>query len=230
MKTIILKNVMILTALAAITTLTSCVEENELDTIKDAQMCLNSATTTTAQSCVSKLASNTSEQAYQLKCAAYFIEEGFGTPSALIDAVSAAQGASCTGCSGSINILTQLSFSSTTQSAAAFNVCSNSGIAVYSQLSSLVQISTLANPAGTLSTAADFETAILSLPAATLGSVVSTAYASSCTGQSTTASDAALTTYCSELGAVVTATSDAVIGACLKEKLTGNNDAACTLF
>lgn len=224
MKTTVTKTSMILSATALMTamTFTSCNKESELDAIKDAQMCLNTATTATAQSCVAKLSAIATEQASQLKCAAYFIQEGFGTPSALIDAIDAAEGASCTGCSGSMNIISALKFSAPAQSSAAFEVCSTSGIPVYSQLSSLVQISTLANAFGaSATTPAQFETAITSMPATMLGEVVLTAFESSCTGES--GSGAALQKFCGELKGAVAEATPADVGTCLKYKLTGDN-------
>lgn len=196
---------------------TGCAKENELDTIKDAQMCLNKATTATAQSCVSKLANIATEQASQLKCAAYFIQEGYGTPTKLIDAIEAADSGSG---SSSVNMISELSFSSATQSSAAFDVCNSSGIAVYSQLSSLVQISTLAKVAGGLSsssTPAQFATAINTLPSSTLGDLVNTTYESSCSGSSSNGE--ALQKYCTELGSTLTTANTTQIGDCLKYKI-----------
>lgn len=209
------------TALLTAVVLTSCTKESELDTIKDAQMCLNDAAPAAAQACVSKLSAIDTDQANQLKCAAYFIEEGFGTPSALIDAIDAAEGASCTGCSGSMNVISVLKFSTAAQSSAAFEVCNDSGIGVYSQLSSLVQISTLANSFGaSATTPAQFETAILAMPPALLGDVALSAYASSCTGQS--GSGEALQNFCGELAGAVAEATPTDIGVCLQYKLTGN--------
>ena len=204
------------TALLTVVTLTSCSKESELDTIKDAQMCLNTATTATAQSCVSKLAGITTDQANQLKCAAYFIEEGFGTPTKLLDAIEAAEGSD-----GTVGMISQLKFSSSANSSAAFDVCNDSGIGVYSQLSSLVQISTLANTLGaSATTPAEFATAIDTMPAAVLGEVVLATYASSCSGES--GSGEALQSFCGELAGAVAEATPADVGVCLKYKLTGN--------
>lgn len=197
--------------------LAGCSKESELDTIKDAQMCLNKATAGngSAQTCVSKLSAIATPQANQLKCAAYFIDEGYGTPTKLIEAIEAAESG---GGSSSINMISELSFSDTTQSAAAFEVCNTSGIAVYSQLSSLVQISTLAkgiNPAA--STPAEFATAVSNIPSAALGELVTETYASSCTSNSE--SGEALNEFCDELGAALVTSNSTQIGDCLKYKL-----------
>jgi len=226
MKTLATKNstismILSATALLTVAALTSCSKESELDTIKDAQRCLNTATTVTAQSCVSKLAALTTNQANQLKCAAYFIAEGYGTPTKLLDAVEAANGASCgAGCSPSVNIISQLSFSSIGNSNAAFNVCNSSGIAVYSQLSSLVQISTLVKTASaSATTGADYAAVIATLDATTLGTLVETTFESSCTNQS--GRGAALQVYCGQLSQALAETAPVDVGACLKYKLTG---------
>lgn len=194
-----------------------CAKESELDTIKDAQMCLNKAAPSAAQACVAKLGST--DQANQLKCAAYFIQEGFGSPTKLIQAIEKAESG---GSNSSVNMISELSFTNTTQSGLAFNVCNSSGIAVYSQLSSLVQISTLAKSVGSLppnATPAQYETAIASIPDADLGNLVTTTYQSSCTGSSS--SGDALKEYCDQLSGAVAEATPAEVGACIKYKLTG---------
>ena len=222
-KSLILSATALLTAMA----FTSCSKESELDTIKDAQMCLNDATTSTAQSCVSKLSGINTPQANQLKCSAYFIEEGYGTPTKLLDAIEAAE--SNTGSSSSVNMISELAFADANNAAEAFDVCNASGIPVYSQLSSLVQISTLAKGFNSnASTPADFEAAIVQISSPVLGQLVNTTYQSSCNGSAT--SGEALSEYCTELGAVLAGADADDIGDCLKEKLTGNNVAGCSLF
>lgn len=227
MKSLILSATALLTAMA----FTSCSKESELDTIKDAQMCLNDATTATAQSCVSKLSGINTPQANQLKCAAYFIEEGYGTPTKLIDAIEAAE--TSNGNTGSMNMISQLSFQDSNNASEAFDVCSVSGISVYSQLSSLVQISTLAKSLGSLpdgASADDYKDAIINdVPPAALGALVNSTYASSCSGGNA-GSGEALSEYCDELSEVIAGASEADIGNCLKEKLSGANVAACPLF
>lgn len=220
MKTIVTPTKLILATLAALT-FNGCAKESELDTIKDAQMCLNKATTATAQSCVSKISGLATDQANQLKCAAYFIQEGYGTPTKLIDAI---KNADTGGSTSSVNMIAELSFSTETQSSLAFNVCNSSGIPVYSQLSSLVQISTLAKTLGSLtpsSTPADYATAIATIPPTTLGNLVTTTYQASCTGSSS--SGDALKEYCDQLGGALAEATPADIGTCVQYKLTGTN-------
>lgn len=222
-KSLILSATALLTAMA----FTSCSKESELDTIKDAQMCLNDAAPSGAQACVSKLSGINTDQANQLKCAAYFIEEGYGTPTKLIDAIEAAENNS--GSSSSMNMISELAFLDANNASEAFDVCNDSGIAVYSQLSSLVQISTLAKGFNNnASTPADYEAAVVQIPSTVLGQLVNTTYQSSCSG--TSASGEALSEYCTELGEVLAGADADDIGDCLKEKLTGNNVAGCSLF
>lgn len=221
MKTTVKSSHLILATLTlAVFSLTACEKESEMDTIKDAQMCLNKAAPANAQACVSKLASNTSPQANQLKCAAYFIQENLGTPTALIDALDQSN-ASCTGCSsGSMAIISALSFSSgVATSNAAFDVCSTSGVAIYTQLSSLVQIATLAksiNPAAM--TPDQYATAVNTIPSSTLGELVQTTYSSSCSSSNSN-SDSALNEFCGELGSALASSSTADVGECLKYKM-----------
>lgn len=214
-------------ALIATAALTSCQSDN-LDDVKNAQMCLNHAAPADAQGCVSNLSSNTTPQADQLKCAAYFIQENFGSPTALITAIDQSKNATtCTGCSSSLNIVTAMSFSSETQAQAAFDVCNASGVDVYAQLSSIVQIATLAkqvNPSA--STPADFSTAIASLASADLGNLVLTTYTNSCSDASTTDNKNGknvFAQYCTEMASTLTGATPTDVGACLKYKLTGNN-------
>lgn len=224
MKTTVRPTKLILATLTLATLgMSGCSKESELDTIKDAQMCLNKATTGTAQACVSKLSGIVTEQANQLKCAAYFIQEGYGTPTKLIEAIENAENG---GSSSSVNMISELSFSDSVQSGLAFDVCNTSGIAVYAQLSSLVQISTLAKTLGSLdpatATPSDYSNAIVTnIPDITLGNLVTTTYASSCNG--TSSSGEALQDYCGQLSGALAESSPAGIGQCVKYKLTGQN-------
>lgn len=222
MKTIVKpSHVLLATLTLAVFSLTACEKESEMDTIKDAQMCLNSAAPSGAQACVSKLASNTSPQANQLKCAAYFIQENLGTPTALIEALDQSN-PSCTGCSsGSMAVISALSFpSGTAVSQAAFDVCSSSEIPIYTQLSSLVQIATLAKSLSPGAITPDqYATAVNSIPSSDLGSLVQTTYASSCTSNGSTNSDSALNEFCGELGAALSTSTTSNIGECMKYKM-----------
>ncbi len=238
-KTVKPSHLLLATVTLAVFGLTACEKESEMDTIKDAQMCLNSAAPAGAQSCVSKLASNNSPQANQLKCAAYFIQEGLGSPTALIDAIDASNtDNSCATCSDSMAIISQLKFSSTGSAVtdvanadAAFDVCSASGVGIYTQLASMVNIATLASSVAATEDAAGYATAIATLPDADLGSIAIQTYTTSCDSNSTTndSDESQLQKYCGELAEVTSGLTEAQVGACLKEKLTGNNT-TCPIF
>ncbi|MCM2354594.1 MAG: hypothetical protein NDI63_13335 [Pseudobdellovibrio sp.] len=221
-KTVQPSHLLLATVTFAVFGLTACEKESEMDTIKDAQMCLNSAAPSGAQACVSKLASNNSPQANQLKCAAYFIQENLGTPTALIEALDQSN-PSCSGCSsGSMAVISALSFpSGTAVSDAAFEVCSSSGVPVYTQISSLVQIATLAKSINASATTPDqYATAVNSIPASVLGELVQTTYASSCNSSNTSSNQgSALTEFCGELGSALSSATTTDVGECLKYKM-----------
>lgn len=235
-KTVKPSHLLLATLTLAVFGLTACEKESEMDTIKDAQMCLNKAAPADAQACVSKIASNTSPQANQLKCAAYFIQENLGSPTGLIEAIDASNtDNSCASCSGSMAIISQLKFSSTgnavTDAAnadAAFNVCSASGVGIYTQLASMVNIATITGAAlGANATAQDYATAIAALPPSgveAIGSIVLQTYSSSCESGTPANGDASeLQKYCSELSGAVAEATPADVGACIQYKLTGQN-------
>lgn len=226
-KTVKPSHLLLATVTLAVFSLTACEKESELDTIKDAQMCLNSAAPAGAQACVSKLASNNSPQANQLKCAAYFIEENLGSPTGLIEAIDASNtDNSCASCSGSMAIISQLKFSSIGNADAAFSVCSSSGVGIYTQLASMVNIATITGAAlGSNATAQDYATAIAAVPADTLGDIVLQTYASSCDSNSSSDSnnESELQKYCTELSGAVAEATPTDVGACIKYKLTGQN-------
>ena len=237
-KTVKPSHLLLATVTFAVFGLTACEKESEMDTIKDAQMCLNSAAPSGAQACVSKIASNTSPQANQLKCAAYFIQENLGSPTALIDAIDASNtDNSCAGCSDSMAIISQLKFSSTGNSVsdianadAAFSVCSASGVGIYTQLASMVNIATLASSFAATEDAAGYAAAINSIPDADLGSIAIQTYTSSCDANNQAEdSDSQLQQYCGELAEVTNGLTEAQVGACLKEKLSGVADPGCPL-
>lgn len=60
--------------------MTSCGSKKEVDSIGEAQQCLNEATSSTAMSCASKVDGLTSAGAYNIRCAAAFVREGFASP------------------------------------------------------------------------------------------------------------------------------------------------------
>ena len=68
--------------------LLGCGSATDVDKIGDAQQCLNSATSTTAMSCTTKVDGLTSTGAYNIRCAAAFVREGFANPTKYTSAFS----------------------------------------------------------------------------------------------------------------------------------------------
>lgn len=218
------KLILTLTATLALITFSAC-QKSDTNNLQEAQLCLNTATASTARNCVSSISSNTTAYADSLRCSAIFISENFSTPAQFIDAINSMNGTGCGGgCSSTINALTTFNFSNGVDGAAntataneAFSVCSQSGVKFYAQISSLFKLGTLAKVASNLPnpTASDIEAAINTLPNATLGEIVTTTYSSVCTD--TTNASTETQQYCAELGtALAGKSSSADIGACLK--------------
>ncbi|WP_413586470.1 hypothetical protein [Bdellovibrio sp. HCB274] len=65
--------------------------QSEKDMIMEAQYCLDKANSGTADSCISGIASLTSENAYAIRCAAGFLKSGVTTPENLAEAFTAIQ-------------------------------------------------------------------------------------------------------------------------------------------
>ncbi|MBL7555855.1 MAG: hypothetical protein JNM24_08540 [Bdellovibrionaceae bacterium] len=88
--------------------LIGCGSETEVDKIGDAQQCLNSATSTTAMDCVTKVDGLSSTGAYNIRCAAAFVREGFANPTKYTNAFSNLNNGQ-----GTANFMGLVSFSST---------------------------------------------------------------------------------------------------------------------
>lgn len=224
--------------------LTAC-QKSELNDLEEAQLCLNTASASAARACVSSLASNSSQRANSLKCASIFISEGFGTPVSFINALDSLNSTgSCTGgCSSTVNAIKTFNFtgagvSNTTQldtnvatANEAFDVCSASGVNIYTQISSLFKIGTLtaklayALNGGSTLTEDQIKAQINNVSSVDLGNLVTTTYNGTCTDTSK-ASDSTKK-YCAELASALGSyTSPTDIGNCLKIKLN-NPNAAC---
>lgn len=172
----------------------------DADKIGDAQICLDSATAATANSCLEKISGLTSKAAYALRCAGGFIAEGFDRPEKYIQAYSqlTATPTGCTGtCSPTLGVMALLTFSSTDTASATYDNCYLSGSQGYTLLASTVKSATiLAKVArnilgfvGTL-TAANLEAAAAAIAngsaasvasPADVGSLAITTYQLSCT-------------------------------------------------
>ncbi len=215
-------------------TIFSCQKSGNND-LQEAQLCLNTATAAEAQNCVAKIASNTSEKAYKLRCAAVFIANNFGSPTSFVTALdqikNGANAPGCTGgeCSGTLVAMSSLNFgttpAATTAATQAFTECSASGVGIYTQISSLFKIGTLLASTAGGTTPANLASALPALAGASpavVGEIVQTTYASTCTNLDK-ASDSTKK-YCSELAtALANGQTTTEIGACLLNKM--NNPA-----
>lgn len=224
----------------------SCAPSEKND-LKDAQMCLNTSPASEARNCLTKIASDSSAQAYKLKCAAVFISEGYNTPSSFIDALDqlSSKPGSCTGgCSSTINALTSLTFKNDDNASAtdraqsdavadeAFEYCSKSETSIFLQISSLFKIGTKAAniafslTSGAANTADTIKNAIGQISDADMGSIVQSTYSSSC--QDTSSASDSTKKYCAELSTAVSGgATNEQIGACMKAKLA-NPSATCS--
>lgn len=194
----------------------SC-KKSSVEDLKDAQYCLNTATASNARNCLSKITSDMSPQAYELRCAAEFIAENKDI-SSLLTALNSVQGASQTAVA-----IQSLKFSSVTVSNNAFNYCNYSGIEVYAQLGSIFNISTIAAS----TSGADILTQINNIDDTTLGNIVLTTYQVACptttsSSNSNNSSTAGTQQYCKEIQNAVAANASnpAAIGACMTYLLT----------
>lgn len=213
----------------AVLGLTACQKSNQND-LQDAQQCLNTVANSEAMNCVAKISSDTSENAYKLRCAAVFISQGFNTPSSFasaLDQIKNNNNSSCTGgCSGSLAAMSTLNFGTTADDQAAanqaFSECSKSGVKSYSMLASLFKLGTdLAKLAGNTNPDS-LKNQITNLPPADVGQLVITTYQTACSDV-VNASDS-VKKYCAELQTSLNAGSDATaIGTCLKNKLADPN-------
>lgn len=218
------------------------------DALKDVQLCLNTSTPATARSCLAAITSDVSAAAYKLRCAAIFIAEGYNTPAAFtgaFDQINTA-GNCTTGCSSTVNVINSLNFHSGTNlntdtaarqrnldvASEAFLNCSQSGAAIYTQISSIFKIGTLASMAyyafpgnSAIPTQDQIKTYIASVDPGTLGTIATATYASTC--QNTATATSATVKLCSELGTAVSSSgSITAIGNCLISKLQ-NPAATC---
>ncbi len=71
-----------------------CGKQSEADLLAEAQLCLDKATSSTAQACALKISALSSAQSYIIRCSADFIEEGFDSPDKLANALNQITGGS----------------------------------------------------------------------------------------------------------------------------------------
>lgn len=234
--------------LVATSLLTSCGEKEE-DKLGDAQSCLDKATPATAKECITKIQDNTSSGANTLKCAAYFIAEGFDRPDSFTEALDQIkqQPSGCSGCSTTLSAVNVLSFTSAgtsgtqidenmTNSELALDYCTKSGSQSYSLLATLARFSTILSMTyyrlgfTTTPTATDLQNAITQITsgsgtasAADVGAIASAAYLTTCTDEAK--NDTSKKTVCDELSTALDAGSgsNADVGNCLLEKWKNKN-------
>lgn len=210
-------------------TLISC-QKSDTNDLQNAQLCLNTAPASEAMNCVSKISDNTTENAYKLRCSAVFIANGFGSPSSFITALdqinNGSNNASCTGsCSGSLAAMSSLNFGTTQsdldEATLAFNQCNQSGVGIYSQISSIFKIGTLlAKTAGSVDVG-NLESAAAALTGASaevVGEVVQATYTTACAD--TSKASESTKQYCAELSTAISGGATAQsIGECLLGKM-----------
>ncbi len=214
-------------------TLISC-QKSDTNDLQDAQLCLNTAPASEAMNCVSKISDNTTENAYKLRCSAVFIANGFGSPASFITALDQIQNGSnnagCAGnCSGSLAAMTSLNFGSTggptgaamTAANTAFSECNNSGVGIYSQISSLFKIGTLLTTTAGSTNITNIESAAAALAGASaevVGEVIQATYTSACTDV-TNASESTKQ-FCTEASTAISGGATPIkIGQCFTKKM-----------
>lgn len=93
--------------------LSACSETNR-DKIGEAQLCLDTATPSTVNSCLSKISGIESANAYALRCSANFIAQGLGSASTLSEALN-----NLSGMGGNAALFSVLRFKASTTTEAA---------------------------------------------------------------------------------------------------------------
>lgn len=97
-------------------------QETEQDLIGDAQHCLDHTSVGQAEGCLSKIEGLTSAQAYVIRCAASFIDEGLTDPATLSEALNQVS----EGNNNSLGLLQALAFKNTDRARTMFERCSAS--------------------------------------------------------------------------------------------------------
>jgi hypothetical protein len=140
------KKLLVALTLATGTLFLSSCEEAEEDLLKEAQLCLNRASASEALNCVSKIAGNTTQTAYALRCTAAFISQNKADADQILEALKKLTGPTtdCTGqCSPIIPTIKAFNFSDRTSANYAFDNCIKSGAKTYAQLASIIKFGTI---------------------------------------------------------------------------------------
>jgi hypothetical protein len=205
-----------------------CGKQSEADMLAEAQLCLDKATSSTAQACALKIQALSSAQSYIIRCSADFIEAGFDSPNKLADALNQVSGGGTSGMLSALAFTTKLSNSTNATNASnadqTFEFCKKSeqkGLSMIAmlaktatQIAGLVDDANLgtidfAHPetinAGSISTAisdlVNTSDPVLQAQAQeTVGSTVQAVYSSTCTAGSQANAD-----ICNQISAAAAA-------------------------
>lgn len=226
-----MKLIIILFALPALCGLSACGAKDS-DKIGDAQYCLDTSTASTVGACVDKVAGLETPGAYVIRCAANFIQKGFGEPAQIVDTFKNLDNS---GSSTTTAFLAALNFADASFAKQTYSYCLKTNQKGLSMLAAMVQSATsLASLGSTLggacssssSSASDIQSCISNLvsdynssgsagqeAATTVGQTVLDVYQSSCqTGSQVNSS------LCDQMNTAISsagATDAASIGAAL---------------
>lgn len=213
--------------------LVNCSGKKDADKVADAQACLNSAVASTAADCTSKVEGLTTAGANSVRCAAIFIQQGFSNPATIASVANTAK--SGTGTSSTTAVMGAFAFRALStpldnynQSNQALAVCADSGSKGLAFLATTASIATTANYLSSVTagcTGSSDVTAALSClkgadnatADAAVGTVVVSAYQSSCTGTTSGANQE----FCTQFAAATAgcaATDTACIGAAFLDR------------
>lgn len=221
-------------------------QNNPSNSLQEAQYCLNSATESTARSCVESIKSIDSPESYKLQCAAIFISEGYGSAMSLINSLKKIDSVDTTGCSdqkcsSTLLVMKEFNFSRGDNTIDAIkeqnlelaneavSVCGSSDSKGYAQISSLFKLGTMAAlpilASGQPLTVTNIEAQVNNLPSSDLGQLVLGTYNLACSIDSTSSNTNSTDKYCSELASSISQYGENTekIGACLKTKLNDPN-------
>ena len=120
----------------------SCSKTSEIR-MSEAQVCLDKAQPSDAQDCISDITDLLTPEAYALRCAADFSEQGFNNPEKLVDMFDAMAATSAQGQSNPMySMMGFLTFSSTDKANQAVSDCSKADSPTLINLSNMARVST----------------------------------------------------------------------------------------
>lgn len=223
--------------------LVSCSKEKDIDKIADAQSCLDSASTSDVDTCVSKVDGLSSQGAFLIRCVGKFMKEGFNNPSKIAGAVSNLNGGQ--GSSQSTAVMAALAFKAESTSALnstsaqqAFTYCTEANSKGLILLSGLAQTATVLADLGLGSTSnlsgTDLKNLMGTLQGNTtattaVGSAVVSIYQSNCTSGNTTTGN-----FCQQFSSAIDSvggtSNPASLGAKIMECYNNPAASGCTGF